>query len=96
MFSAKSVFECTVPNFDVGAGAVDHPAGGQAAEDAGGGAVIGAGAKPLLFSRQKLRDPGISRAEAELPIKPKGAGFDGLLVMKAELIGIDNEERDAE
>src|SRR6202162_4523268 len=96
MFSAKSVFECTVPNFEVGAGAVDHPGGGQAAEDAGGGAVIGVGAKLLLFSRQQLRDAGISRAEAEFPIKPKGARFDGFLVMKAELIGINNEERDAE
>src|SRR5260370_35953312 len=98
--SGKLGFECTVPNLaahvDPVAIAIDHPAGGQAAEGAGGSAVIGVGAKLLLFSRQKLRDARISRAEAELAIKPEGAGFDGFLVVEAELVGIDGEERDTE
>src|SRR5580704_19771466 len=75
--------ECTVPNFvaDVNAvaSAVDHPAGGQAAERAGRGSVIGLDPQSHLFRRQKLSDSAIGGTEAKLPIEPEGARFDGFL-----------------
>src|SRR5262249_58083530 len=46
----------------------------------------------LLAQRQPARLP-ITRAKAELVIEPPRARLDGLLVVRAELVGIDDERR---
>src|SRR5262245_46653566 len=66
-----------------------HGGESQLAQGARARAIGGAlGHALLLAQRQRARLP-IARAKAELVIEPPRARLDGLLVVRAELVGID-------
>src|SRR5918994_110295 len=74
----------------------DDVAGGEFAEEPRGGAGAGGRREPSLFARDQLGEPRPDGAEAELAVEPERAGGDAFLVLEAELVRVDREDRSAE
>ena len=70
--------------------------GGEAAEDRCRSPVGGIGGELLFLAGGQIAQARVGRTEAELAIEPECAGRDGLLVLVADLVGVEREGRHAE
>jgi hypothetical protein len=70
-----------------------HGGESELAQGAPARAIGGALGHALLLAQRQRARLAIARAKAELVIEPPRARLDGLLVVRAELVGIDDERR---